>query len=301
LNGKKLAKTEAKKGYLKVARTWKKGDSIRLELPMPVERVYAHRRVKADAGRVALMRGPVVYCLEGVDNHGQVRNLCLPWTAKLSGAFEKDLFRGAGVVRGEALAVSRGEDEKLKTQRVKFQAVPYSAWDNRKPGQMVVWLAESPELAEVPGDGGVVSRGVQIRASHVNPTDTLAALNDGVIPKSSGDHGLPRMTWWDHKGTTEWVSYRFVRPRRLRGAAVYWFDDTGRGACRVPASWRLLWPDGDLWKPVTLTDKAAYGTALDRFNQVTFEPVTTRELKLEVKLKANFSGGILEWTIRDAK
>jgi hypothetical protein len=79
--------------------------------------------------------------------------------------------------------------------------------------------------------------------------------------------------------------------------AVYWFDDTGRGSCRVPASWRLLWRDGKEWRPVKLTGQSRYGTALDCFNKVTFEPVTTPELKLEVKLKAGFSGGILEWTV----
>jgi DUF1680 family protein len=301
LNGNRLNGLRPEKGYVKVSRMWGKGDVVRLELPMPVERVYAHPKVKADVGRVALQRGPVVYCLEGADNHGKVRNLCLPRTAKLSAAFEKDLLRGVAVVRGDALAVSRDKNGNRVTRPVKFQAVPYCTWDNRQPGPMVVWLPESPELAELPGEDGVMSGGVLIRASHLNPSDTLTALNDGTLPKSSGDHGIPRMTWWDHKGTAEWVSYRFTKPRTLQGAAVYWFDDTGRGQCRVPDGWRLLWRDGETWKPVKLTDKSAYGTALDRFNRVTFEPVTTNEFKLEVKLKSGFSGGILEWTVNGVK
>jgi DUF1680 family protein len=300
VNGDKLKEIKVDKGYVKVARTWKKGDVIRLELPMAVERVRTDPRVKADVGRVALQRGPVVYCLEGVDNGGQVRNLCLP-KKELYSAFENDLLRGVVVVWGEALAVSRGKDEKRVTKPVKFRAVPYSTWDNRKPGPMVVWLPETPELAEVPGEDGVLSNGVRIRASHCNATDTLMALNDGRLPKSSGDHSLPRMTWWDHKGTAEWVSYRFPKPRALSSAAVYWFDDTGRGQCRVPAEWRLLWKDGDKWRPVKLTGGSAYSTALDRFNQVTFEKVTTAKLKLEVKLKRGFSGGILEWTVTGPK
>jgi hypothetical protein len=105
------------------------------------------------------------------------------------------------------------------------------------------------------------------------------------------------MTWWDHKGGTEWVSYRFPRPRRLGAAAVYWFDDTGRGGCRVPAEWRLLWRDGTDWRPVRLTGNATFATKPDTFNRVTFEAVTARELKLEVKLKPEYSGGILEWTV----
>ena len=68
VNGEKLNGLKAEKGYLKIARTWKSGDVVRLNLPMPVKRVYADPHVQADEGRVALQRGPVVYCLEGVDN-----------------------------------------------------------------------------------------------------------------------------------------------------------------------------------------------------------------------------------------
>jgi DUF1680 family protein len=292
VNGEKIS-GKPEKGYLTLSRVWRPGDVIMLSLPMPVERVYADTRVKADVGRVALQRGPIVFCLEGIDNRGQVRNLVLPRDSKLTAGFEKDLLKGVAVVRGEALAVSRDDKETKVTQAVKFQAVPYCAWDNREGGPMVVWLPEKPELAEIPGEDGVRVGGILIRASHVNATDSLAALNDGVLPKSSNDHSIPRMTWWDHKGTTEWVSYRFPKPRRLAASSVYWFDDTGRGQCRVPAEWQLLWLDGKEWKPVTLTNGSTYGTALDRFNKASFKPVTTRELKLEVKLQAAFSGGIL--------
>jgi DUF1680 family protein len=294
--------TKARLGwYTRVERTWKAGDTVELELPMEVERVHADPHVKADAGRVALQRGPIVYCLEGVDNGGRVRNLCLPRDAKLTAAFEKDLLRGVVVVRGEALAVTRDKDDKLTTRPVPLRAVPYSTWDNRKPGEMVVWLPETPGLAELPGEDGVTSGGIRIRASHCWPNDTLTALNDGLLPKSSNDHTIPRMTWWDHRGTTEWVSYRFPQARTVSRCAVYWFDDTGVGSCRVPAEWRLLWRDGDAWRPVSLGRGSRYGTAADHFNRVTFAPVTTRELRLEVKLQPEFSAGILEWTVAEMK
>jgi DUF1680 family protein len=286
-------------GYVALSRTWKAGDVVRLVLPMPVMRVYADPRVKADEGRVALQRGPIVYCLEGVDNDNRPRTFVLPRKAELTAGFEKHLLGGVVTVRGEALAVSLGGKNRVQILRrpVKFKAVPYATWDNRAAGEMVVWLPERRELAELPGADGVLSNGVRIRASHCNPSDSLAALNDGVLPKSSKDHGLPRMTWWDHRGGVEWVSYQFAEPRRLSSSSVYWFDDTGIGRCRVPASWRLLWRDGKDWKEVKLTGGARYGTATDRFNEVTFEPVTTGELKLEVRLQPEFSGGILEWTV----
>jgi DUF1680 family protein len=299
INGE-VVKETPEKGFVVLARTWQAGDVVRVVLPMPVKRVYADPHVKADAGRVALQRGPIVYCLEGVDNDNRPRSFVLPKDVKLTSAFVKEQLGGVVVVRGRAQVVSRDENGKLVTRPVKFQAVPYSAWDNRAAGQMVVWLPERPDLAEVPGEDGVTSGGVRIRASHCNPTDTLMALNDGLLPKSSKDHDVPRMTWWDHRGGTEWVSYTFPEERRLSRAAVYWFDDTGHGACRVPASWRLLWRDGKEWKEVRLTE-GSYGTALDRFNDVTFEPVRARELKLEVRLQNGFSGGVLEWTVGGPK
>src|SRR5262249_9399701 len=133
-------------------------------------------------------------------------------------------------------------------------------------------------------------------ASHCWPNDTTTALNDGILPKSSSDQSIPRFTWWDHKGSTERVQYDFEKPRRLKAAEVYWFDDEpGKGGCRVPASWRLLYKVGDEWKEVS--GAGAYGTDKDKFNRLTFDAVETTAIRLEVKLEEGFSGGILEWRV----
>lgn len=295
LNGQTIKTPAVDKGYVTLRRKWQPGDTITLELAMPVERVHADPHVKADVGRVAIARGPVVYCLEGADNDGHVRDLYLPADAPLTDEFQPDLLDGVTVVHGKAMGVSADADGELATSPVAFTAVPYFAWDNRQPGPMVVWLPETPELAEVAGREGERVKGMFVSASHCYANDQVAALADGKLPKSSDDHSLPRMTWWDHCGGNEWVSYRFERPRRISSSSVYWFDDTGRGQCRVPASWRLLWLHGDRWKPVKLVDGQQYTTELDRFNRVEFEPVTTRGLRLEVGLQPDFSGGILEW------
>ncbi|HEV3142708.1 MAG TPA: beta-L-arabinofuranosidase domain-containing protein, partial [Gemmataceae bacterium] len=295
LNGEKI-KADCKSGYLRVERQWKHGDVVEMRLTMPIERVHADPHVKVDSGRVALQRGPVVYCLEGIDNNGRVRNLVLPPESKLTASWEKNILGGVMVIRGEAISVSRDQVEKLVTKPAPFIAIPYSTWANRGPGQMVVWIPEKPELAELPGEEGAVTiRGVQIRASHLNPTDTLAELNDGKMPKSSKDQDIRRMTWWDHRGTNEWVSYRFQVEKKCNACSVYWFDDSGSGACRVPAQWQLLYHDGTEWKPVKLNGESKYATELDRFNRLTFEPVTAREWKLETKLQPKFSGGVLKW------
>jgi hypothetical protein len=76
---------------------------------------------------------------------------------------------------------------------------------------------------------------------------------------------------------------------------VYWFDDTGQGQCRVPASWRLLHQRANAWYPVE--NASAYGVDPDRYNTVTFDPVRTRALRIEAQLQPGFSGGILEWRV----
>src|SRR5881397_1101819 len=96
---------------------------------------------------------------------------------------------------------------------------------------------------------------------------------DGVQPKNSNDRTIPRFTWWDHRGTTEWVQREFEKPRKVSATSVYWFDDTGSGACRVPASWQLLYRSGGSWKRIE--PEGAYATELNKYNSLKFKPVET--------------------------
>jgi hypothetical protein len=133
-------------------------------------------------------------------------------------------------------------------------------------------------------------------ASHCYSGDTVDALSDGLEPQNSGDHDVPRMTWWDHRGSAEWVQYDFAAPRKITGVEVYWFDDTGVGQCRVPATWRVLYKSGDVWIPIGT--EAEFGVKKDAWNRVEFPAVETTQLRMEVQLQPNFSGGILEWKVK---
>jgi hypothetical protein len=158
---------------------------------------------------------------------------------------------------------------------------------------MAVWIPTEPPVHR-PAE---VSRGpfAGASASHQWEQDDVRALKDGVLPKSSGDLSVPRFTWWDHKGTTEWVAYKWDKAIPLSKAEVYWFDDTGRGGCRVPKSWKLLVREGNDWKPVEAA--GAYGVEKDKLNAIAFKPVTTKAIRLEVELQPGFSAGILEWRV----
>ncbi len=133
-------------------------------------------------------------------------------------------------------------------------------------------------------------------ASHVFGGDTIEALCDNVLPSSSDDETIPRMTFWDHKGTQEWVEYSFAQPKTVTSTEVYWFDDSSHGGCRVPKSWRVMGKVGDQWLPIPTTSEP--GTLKDRFNSVTVGPIKVTGLRLMVQLQDNYSAGILEWRVK---
>ena len=140
INGQTADASPKTDGYLHLKRTWKPGDVVELDLPMPVRRVYAHEKVKADTGKTALMRGPIVYCLEAVDNpEADLSRIVLPPKADLQAEHREKLLGGVTVIQGQAL---------VEGKSVKMTAVPYYAWANRDRGAMEVWVNESP--AEAP-------------------------------------------------------------------------------------------------------------------------------------------------------
>ena len=138
------------RGYAVIKRTWQPGDTLVLQLDMPVERMVAHPAVQHDQGRVALQRGPLVYCLEGVDHAESVSQLALPAQAPLCASFQPDLLGGVVVITGEAAAPNPTDwastlyrrQPDAGTHRVPLRAIPYYAWDNRAAGEMAVWLVQ---------------------------------------------------------------------------------------------------------------------------------------------------------------
>jgi hypothetical protein len=284
------------RGFVTLERRWKAGDTVVLDLPMPVRRVIADQRVEAARHRVALERGPIVYCVEEVDVASGPEDLVLGDDVELGAEHRAELLDGVTVIRGKALRAERREGaEGVLTHPVSFLAIPYYGWNHRKPGAMAVWLPRTLVPARVRPSPTVASRS-RASASHCWQNDTVTALNDLVEPRSSKDHDIPRLTWWNHKGSREWVQYLFEKPTRVSGVSVYWFDDTGIGQCRVPASWRVLsLRDGKL-RPV---ENPTPATAVrDRFNATTFDPVVADGLRIEAKLQKGFSGGILEWKVK---
>jgi hypothetical protein len=138
-------------------------------------------------------------------------------------------------------------------------------------------------------------KAVQVHASHVFANDSVEAMIDNIEPKTSHDTSIPRFTWWDHRGTSEWVDYGFARPRKVSSVEVYWFDDAPTGGCRAPQSWKLFYRVGESWVP--MEGASLLTTQLDQYNRVTFTPIETTGLRIEAQLQPNYSAGILEWKV----
>lgn len=309
-------------GFVTLERAWNPGDTIDLDLPMPVRRIKANDHVEADRGRVALQRGPIVYAAEWPDNpDGKVRNILLPDANRLTSSFRPDLLNGVQVITGRAFGLTKDANDRVVKHDQPFMAIPYATWANRGRGQMAVWLA-STEAAARPAPYPTVATTSTL--THSPSSKNIRNIVDGEDPASSDDPAS-YFDWWPRNGcpspalassggqpsatnaarsgaqsrpcsTGEWIEMRFAKPSTVSETQVYWFDDTGHGGVRVPQSWRLLYRDGDEWKPVKALGD--FATAKDRYNVVRFTPVTTSAVRLELTMQPRVSAGVQEWKVK---
>ncbi|NCI50847.1 glycoside hydrolase family 127 protein [Sediminibacterium roseum] len=142
LNGKAVNYT-IDKGYAVIDREWSNGDKVTVDFPMEIKRVYSRSEVKSNIERVAIQRGPMIYCVEGMDNAGKAVNIVLPKTAALTTAKQTVLSEPVVTIQGDAtvLTISTNGDD-VRSEKKKITAIPYYTWNNRGAGQMLVWLPE---------------------------------------------------------------------------------------------------------------------------------------------------------------
>ncbi len=140
VNGKD-AEYQMENGYAVIQREWKKGDAIQLSLPMNVQEVAARESITADVDRVALQRGPLVYCVEGADNDGQAWNILMPENTTFQTSFQKDLLNGVVTIQAEVpVVVVSSDSQNVSTVKKIITAIPYYSWCNRGSNPMQVWL-----------------------------------------------------------------------------------------------------------------------------------------------------------------
>jgi len=328
VNGRPVGANAAPLSYLVLNRTWKNGDTVSLHLPMAV-RV---RQWKTNQNAVSVDRGPLTFSLaigEKWDRYAGTEQWPeyavypqTPWNYGLvldaaDPSHSFDVSQKGGPVAPnpfthEATPIElRARVKKIPNWQADNQNVitplqpsPVRSAEPTETVTLIPMGAARLRLTSFPviGDGPTAREWeapslVQFSASHEH--DSLDAMALPTDPTSSNDQTTPRFTWWDHRGTTEWVDYQFPKPTQVSSSSVYWFDDTGIGQCRVPRSWRLMYKEGGEWKPVEAA--GVYGVSPNVYNSVSFTPVTTTALRLEVQLQDGFSGGILRWRTKSLR
>jgi DUF1680 family protein len=136
-------------GYAVLTKTWKKGDVVEIDLPMDIKRVVANEKVKEDRGKVALQRGPIMYCAEWPDNNGMVSNIVLPDNVSLTSEYKPEMLNGVTIIKGEVSAIHVNSDTDVSTRTQPFMAIPYYAWAHRGKGEMIVWFPTKVKGLEI--------------------------------------------------------------------------------------------------------------------------------------------------------
>ena len=281
-------------GYAVITRKWEAGDSVEFELPLTVRKIISDQRVWADANKVAIQRGPLVYCAEWPDNNsGRVLNMMINADASFTSEFDSTILNGVTVLKSTGYQTKRnlnGGVDRMKEEALKL--IPYYAWNNRGPGQMMVWLPVS-EAATRPLPAPTLAFRSSIRSS--KQSNTLQAVRDQIIPLYPGDRSPADYNWWPAKNRWEWVEYDFEKPERISKTKVYWFDDGPDGECRIPIEWEVLHLNGNVWEPVRARNR--YKITKDGVDSLMFDPVFTSSVKLKVLMNRNYSAGIYEWIV----
>jgi len=281
-------------GFAVINRKWKSGDVVELDLPMQTQRVQANAKVEADAGRFALKRGPLVYCLEGRDQtDDRVLNVLVPDTTTIRSTFDPALLGGVQALSFYGFLVKKKTaPDEADLQKLALKAIPYYAWANRGRDNMLVWLPH--DLRTVPAIAQPTLAALSTATASEGANGDLKNIADQFPVKNSADQESSRVHWWPKFGSTEWLQYDFGKAEQVGTARVYWFDDEATGGgCRTPKSWRVLYLENGVWKPVYAPD--GYKTAKDQWNEVQFEPVKTTALRLEMTWQEGVSGGVHEW------
>lgn len=281
-------------GYFSINRQWKKGDSVEVHFDMNVRTVTANNKVEADRGRVAIERGPVVYCAEWADNDFDVLSVLLNPRSEFKVIERKDLLCGINQIQTQAQSLEYDKAGRLLVKDRILTLIPYYAWAHRGTGNMAVWLPDEVNATRPKAILTLASKS-KIDASHKIPT--LFSVADGLIPQDENDRTIPYYHWYPKTGTTEWISYEFPEEVQVSTSTVYWFDDTPWGSCSIPKSWKIYYKNTEgKWLPVENLN--AYSIVKGEGSAVKFKTVKTKAIKLEVVLPDEKTAGIYEWQVK---
>lgn len=320
VSGRPVTIRDAGTGYVRLDREWRAGDTVRLDLPMTT----SVRTWEANHDSVSVQHGPLTLSLAiGEDwtrYSGDAQwpqyevSPTTPWNCGLdlpSRRPEREIKVrrrltpvGSNPFLPEttpliATAPARqvpGWQEDVDGVVGTLQRSPARTSASRRTVDLLPMGAARLRITSFPlaADSPKAHVWAAPSASWCFAEDDVSAICRGSEPQSSsGQGGIPRHTFWPHTGSAEWFRYDFGTAVDVSACEVYWFDDTGSGQCRVPASWRILYHSGGSWLPAQKA--SGYGIERDIRNRVTFTSVRTDGLRIELQLQQGFSSGMLDW------
>jgi uncharacterized protein len=290
VNGEEIPYSITDKGYIALTRKWTKGSTVEVSFPMEIKRVIANDKVEEDLGKVSLERGPIVYCLEGPDNNEIVLNTVLEdATVVKADAYSNDL-NGCVHLEADALSAGKNASNEVSTQSKHIVAIPYYAWANRGSGEMAVWIPRTKASAR-PMPLPTISTKAKVTGSI--PNKSLSSVNDGYEPKNSNDRCCPFYCIWPKADTKEWIALEFEKTETVTSTKVYWFDDAPWGGCRIPLNWSVQYLDAyGNWSDVKSLTPCL--PVKDAWSETTFEPVTTKQIRVLYQTPEKHSAGVYE-------
>ena len=217
VNGERVP-LKLRKGYARISRRWRRGDVVELDLPMPVHRVLSHGRVTENKGRIALERGPVVFCAEGIDNNGSTLDLVIDDKTELAVKYRDDILGGIVTISGHALR----EKDDLRVNEQDFVAIPYYAWAHRGSNEMAMWLLrELPKATLREAESGLLDLVEGIRYEYFEG-EWKSALPDfsELTPVISGTTGQFNLSY---RKRDEYYALRFAGYVEVPGDGKYTF------------------------------------------------------------------------------
>ncbi|MGA1238129.1 MAG: beta-L-arabinofuranosidase domain-containing protein [Limisphaerales bacterium] len=278
LNGQPFMPVQ-KNGFATINRKWQPGDTVTLNLPMQPQVNTCIKEVESNHDRIAISRGPLIFCAEGIDNSGAVQRFFLQpelipdqsTTTTINNGPLKDLPLIS--IPAWEMSIER------KLNPTQLHLIPYFAWSNRDRSSMITWIPTSPLLAQPDLANPANLKFKSVTASHTFEGDTTTAIRMRHTPTSSADTSIRRWTSWPQKGREQWVEIELDTPTTVRSLSVYYYNDDG--GVQLPGSWHLETEQDKTWTPLPIYNTDSFSSLPDTFNTVhPATPLLTSKLRL---------------------
>jgi DUF1680 family protein len=293
LNGEELY-ADLDKGFAVVRRRWNNGDVIELNLPMPIRYTKCNPQVVDNRNRLALTRGPLVYCAEEIDNCGEVqRYFITPSVDKADTDFHKIQELPLKGMVGLSVEANKIADKSVSEETMNL--IPYFAWNNRGNATMNVWFPRDKETAinslhEIKYDKDKFG---DVSVTSCSKYGDIAALINGERPQHSADSTILRWISESNSEQKQSVEMKFKATQRVQSLGVYWADDNINVS--VPKSWSLSYLKNGMWHPFQLYVTDFFGINKDMYVVVHPSSTLTCEgLRMSIQPQIGKQVGILD-------